>query len=129
MLSAVLGQMTDGVLIADNSGRVQLLNKEAEKLFMVKERDALGRSVVEVMRHHRLVELWEETRNGPAKTITMEMGAMHKYLQVVGIPLGRICPGDPCCFSRTSPKPTASKLSDGTLSRTSLTNSALRWRA
>lgn len=93
MLSAVLGQMTDGVLIADNSGRVQLLNKEAEKLFMVKERDALGRSVVEVMRHHRLVELWEETRNGPAKTITMEMGAMHKYLQVVGIPLGEDLPG------------------------------------
>jgi two-component system phosphate regulon sensor histidine kinase PhoR len=45
------------------------------------------------MRHHRLVELWEETRNGPAKTITMEMGAMHKYLQVVGIPLGEDLPG------------------------------------
>ncbi len=93
MLSAVLAQMTDGVLIADKSGRVQLLNKEAEKLFMVNEEDALERSVVEVMRHHRLVELWEETRNGPAKTITMEMGAMHKYLQVVGIPLGEELPG------------------------------------
>ena len=93
MLSAVLGQMTDGVLIADKSGRVQLLNKEAEKLFMVNEKDALGRSIVEVIRHHRLVELWEETRNGPAKTITMEMGSMHKYLQVVGIPLGEELPG------------------------------------
>jgi len=93
MLSAVLAQMTDGVLIADKSGRVQLLNKEAEKLFMVNEKEALERSVVEVMRHHRLVELWEETRNGPAKTITMEMGAMHKYLQVVGIPLGEELPG------------------------------------
>ncbi len=67
MLSAVLGQMTDGVLIADNSGRVQLLNKEAEKLFMVKERDALGRSVVEVMRHHRLVELWERNTQWSCK--------------------------------------------------------------
>jgi two-component system phosphate regulon sensor histidine kinase PhoR len=93
MLSAVLGQMTDGVLIADKSGSVQLLNKEAEKLFMVNEKEALGRSVVEVIRHHRLVELWEETRNGPAKTITMEMGSMHKYLQVVGIPLGEELPG------------------------------------
>ncbi len=93
MLSAVLGQMTDGVVIADNSGRVQLLNKEAEKLFMVHEEEALDRSIVEVIRHHRLVELWEETRNGPAKTINMEMGSKHKYLQVVGIPLGEELPG------------------------------------
>lgn len=93
MLSAVLGQMTDGVMIADNSGRVQLLNKAAEKLFMINEAEALNRSVVEVIRHHRLVELWEETRNGPAKTISMEMGSQHKYLQVVGIPLGEDLPG------------------------------------
>lgn len=93
MLSAVLGQMTDGVMIADNAGRVELLNNAAEKLFMIKEEEALERSVVEVVRHHKLVELWEETRNGPAKTITMELGAMHKYLQVVGIPLGEDLPG------------------------------------
>ena len=93
MLSAVLQQMTDGVLIADNSGKVQLLNDAAEKLFMIREEEALGRSVVEVMRHHLLVELWEETRDGPAKTITMEMGARHKFLQVVGIPLGEELPG------------------------------------
>lgn len=93
MLSAVLGQMTDGVMIADNTGRVQLLNKAAEKLFMIKEAEALNRSVVEVIRHHRLVELWEETRNGPAKTINMELGSQHKYLQVVGIPLGEELPG------------------------------------
>ena len=93
MLSAVLGQMTDGVLIADKSGRVELLNKEAGKLFMVNEEEALGHSIVEVVRHHQLVELWEETRSGPAKTINMEMGWLHKYLQVVGIPLGEELPG------------------------------------
>lgn len=93
MLSAVLGQMTDGVMIADNTGRVQLLNKAAEKLFKIREDEALNRSVVEVIRHHRLVELWEETRSGPAKTISMEMGSQHKYLQVVGIPLGEELPG------------------------------------
>jgi len=44
MLSAVLRQMTDGVLIADSSGKVQLLNDAAEKLFMISEEEALGRS-------------------------------------------------------------------------------------
>jgi len=93
MLSAVLMQMTDGVVIADDTGRVQLLNKAAERLFSIHEAEALNRSIVEVIRHHRLVELWEETRSGPAKTITMEMGSQHKYLQVVGIPLGEELPG------------------------------------
>lgn len=92
-LAAVLTSMTDGVLIADSGGHVQLLNTAAERLFRVKETQALGRSVVEVMRHHQLVELWSETREGDPKTITLEMGADHKFLQVIGIPFGADLPG------------------------------------
>lgn len=93
MLSAVLTQMTDGVLIADGEGRVQLLNKAAEKLFKIKQEKALGRSVVEVMRHHDLVELWEQSSDGETRTITLEMGADHKFLQVVATPLEGSLPG------------------------------------
>ncbi len=101
MLSAVLGQMTDGVVIADNSGRVQLLNKEAEKLFMVHEEEALDRSIVEVIRHHRLVELWEETRNGPAKPLIWKWVRSISICKWLAFPLEKNCPGAPCCFSRT----------------------------
>jgi len=93
MLSAVLDHMTDCVLIADDDGRVQMLNNAAEKLFRIDNEQALGRSVVEVMRHYSLVELWEKTKNGEPETITMEMGAAHKYLQVVGISLEKDLPG------------------------------------
>lgn len=93
MLSSVLDYMTDGVLIADDSGRVQMINNAAEKLFRIDNDQALGRSVVEVMRHHTLVELWEKTKDGNPETITMEMGAAHKYLQVVGISLEKDLPG------------------------------------
>lgn len=93
MLSAVLDHMTDGVLIADDDGRVQMLNNAAEKLFRIDNEQALGRSVVEVMRHYSLVELWEKTKNGEPETITMEMGSAHKYLQVVGISLEKDLPG------------------------------------
>lgn len=93
MLSAVLSQMTDGVLIADDAGHVQLLNSAAERLFKISNADAQGRSVVEVMRHHSLVELWEETRDGHPGTITLETGPSHIFLQVVGISLGRELPG------------------------------------
>ncbi|MFZ3150303.1 MAG: ATP-binding protein [Anaerolineaceae bacterium] len=93
MLSAVLSQMTDGVLIADYEGHVQLMNAAAERLFRLKEEKALGRSVVEVMRHHTLVDLWSKSREGESQTISLEMGADHKFLQVVGIPLGMDLPG------------------------------------
>ncbi len=92
-LSAVLSQMTDGVLIADQSGRVQLLNRAAERLFHIKEKNAIDRSVVEVMRHHQLVDLWSEVREGEPKTITLEMGTDHKFLQAIGISLGTDLPG------------------------------------
>jgi two-component system phosphate regulon sensor histidine kinase PhoR len=92
-LSAVLSQMTDGVLIADQGGKVQLLNRAAERLFHIKEKNAMGRSIVEVMRHHQLVDLWSETRQGDPKTITLEIGSDHKFLQVIGIPLGADLPG------------------------------------
>ena len=92
-LSAVLTQMTDGVLIADSIGRVQMLNRTAERLFQIKEEKALGRSVVEVMRYHQLVDLWSSTKDGDPKTITLEIGADHRFLQVIGIPLAADLPG------------------------------------
>lgn len=93
MLSAVLDHMTDGVLIADDNGKVQLLNTAAEKLFKIENDQAIDRSVVEVMRHYSLVDLWEKTKNGNPETIDMELGSAHKYLQVVGISLEKDLPG------------------------------------
>jgi two-component system phosphate regulon sensor histidine kinase PhoR len=93
MLSTVLGHMTDGVLIADENGKVQLLNAEAENLFKIENDQAIGRSVVEVMRHYSLVELWKKTNDGNPETITMELGSAHKFLQVSGISLEKDLPG------------------------------------
>lgn len=85
--SAVLAAMTDGVLISDSDGHVELLNPAAERLFHIKESEALGRSVVEVMRHHQLVDLWSKIRQSEPKTIALEMGTNHTFLQVIGISL------------------------------------------
>lgn len=93
MFSTVLGHMTDGVLIADDNGKVQLLNAAAESLFKIENDQAIGRSVVEVMRHYSLVELWKNTNDGDPETITMELGSAHKFLQVSGISLEKDLPG------------------------------------
>ncbi|MEA3327036.1 MAG: ATP-binding protein [Chloroflexota bacterium] len=92
-LSAVLNQMTDGVLIADPEGRVQLLNPAAERLFQVNEKSRLNRSIVEVLRYHQLVDIWHKARDGDRQSTMLEIGPQHLFLQVVAMPLKISLPG------------------------------------
>ncbi len=92
-LSAVLNQMTDGVMIVDADGRVQLINPAAERLFQIRESEGLGRSIVEVLRHHQLVDLWRSAKDGQRESMTLEIGPQHLFLQVVASPLKAALPG------------------------------------
>ncbi len=93
MLSSVLNQMTDGVLITSADGEVQLLNPTAERLFKISQGGGLGRSIVEVLRYHQLVELWRAARDGERQSTMLEIGPQHIFLQAVGIPLKSALPG------------------------------------
>ncbi|MFA5873264.1 MAG: ATP-binding protein [Anaerolineales bacterium] len=84
-LAAVLDTMTDGVLIADAEGRIQFANPASERLFEYK--NALGRSVTEVVRHHQLVEVWRKCRaTGEAQEETIELPARRQFLRLIVIP-------------------------------------------
>lgn len=84
-LAAVLDTMTDGVLIADAEGRIQFANPASERLFEYK--NALGRSVTEVLRHHQLVEAWRKCRaTGEAQEETIELPARRQFLRLLVIP-------------------------------------------
>ncbi len=83
-LSAILDQLTDGVLIADAEGRVQFANPAAEKLFGAA---LVGRSVVETLRHHQLAEAWRRCReSGEAQTESVEIPASRHFLQLIVVP-------------------------------------------
>ncbi len=93
-LSAVLQQMTDGVVIVDAGGQVQLVNAAAERMFGIKEESSLGRSLAEVLRHFQLVELWQRSReSGELQEINLELGMKRLSMQGVAIPLGKALPG------------------------------------
>jgi two-component system phosphate regulon sensor histidine kinase PhoR len=84
-LAAVLEQMTDGVIIADAQGVIQFANPAAGRLFQASQ--PLQRSIVEVIRHHQLVEAWrrcQQTRQMQSETV--EVPTRHQYLQLVVIP-------------------------------------------
>ncbi len=84
-LAAVLEQMTDGVLIADAEGRIQFANPAAEKLFEAP--NAVGHTVVEVIRQHQLVQAWRRSREtGEAQEESVELPTLHQFLQLVVLP-------------------------------------------
>jgi two-component system phosphate regulon sensor histidine kinase PhoR len=92
---AVLSVMTDGVLIIDGRGRIQLINPAAESMFSITQSDALGHSLIETLRHHQLQELWERCHaSGEAQIATLEIAPRRLYLQGVATPLGQALPGN-----------------------------------
>jgi two-component system, OmpR family, phosphate regulon sensor histidine kinase PhoR len=74
-LVMVLENMADGVLIADQFGRVLLINPAAEKILRRKEEEVIGRSLAEVVRHYKLIELWQISRSEDREAVAaVEIG-------------------------------------------------------
>jgi two-component system phosphate regulon sensor histidine kinase PhoR len=57
-LAAVLENMADGVLVVDEAGRVELINRAAAQLLGSPPTEALGRSFAQVTRHHEVIDFW-----------------------------------------------------------------------
>jgi two-component system phosphate regulon sensor histidine kinase PhoR len=88
-LEAVLMNMTDGIIMVDVDGIVRLINPAARRLFDVPDGQAEERSLVEVARHHLIVEMWRKCRqSGQVETITLETAAGRSNLQAIATPLG-----------------------------------------
>lgn len=93
-LSAVLNEMSDGVIILDSECRIELLNPAAEAMFEVAASEVIGHSLIEALRQHQLVELWQKCRqtNEP-QAVLIEIPARRLYLQSVATSLGTALPG------------------------------------
>ena len=85
-LEATLNQMTDGVLIVDAQGRIQMANPAANELFA--EGGALiGKTVSVALRHHQLIETWRKCQQThEVHSDSVELPATRKFLQIIAIP-------------------------------------------
>lgn len=93
-MAAVLAQMTDGMVIADDEGVVQLINPAAGEIFETPTAGAVGHTLIEVIRHHQLVKLWQTCiSSGEQQSTTLEMGAERKFIHAIAIPLAHVQPG------------------------------------
>ncbi|HEY4694181.1 MAG TPA: ATP-binding protein [Bellilinea sp.] len=93
-LEAVLRHMTDAVLMIDSDGIVILANPAAELLFNTTVDQALGRSLIEVVRQYQLVELWRTSRESKKQQIsTLETSPERLFVQATATPLESSLPG------------------------------------
>lgn len=90
-LETVLENMAGGVLITDEDGQVQLINRAAAWLLGVSQQDeVLGLSFAHVVRHHQLIELWRRCRReGKEQSEAVELGRQGAFLQVIVTPFPR----------------------------------------
>lgn len=86
--ATVLQEMTDGVIMVDAVGRVQMINPAARKMFNLKEENILGGTLAEGLRHYQVVDLWQRCRDtGRQQIATMEISTSRLYLHGIATPL------------------------------------------
>ncbi len=93
-LEAVLASMTDGVVIVDRDGKIQLTNQAVLKMFEKGDENAVGLSLVELVRHHLLIELWRKCKlTGEQQITTLETSPDRLFIQGIATPLSQAMPG------------------------------------
>jgi two-component system, OmpR family, phosphate regulon sensor histidine kinase PhoR len=70
-LHSVLHALTDGVLIFNRHGEVRLLNPAAERLLHTEAEWALDRTIVQVVRDHRIVEVYNRAIKSEHEEVDM----------------------------------------------------------
>lgn len=85
-LSTLLDQLSDGVLIADPEGRIYFANPAARAMFGQRG-SLIGRSVPEVLRHHRLIQAWQLVQqHGETRIESLEMPLRRRFLRLIVSP-------------------------------------------
>lgn len=94
-LSAVLFNMTDGVILVNAQGVVTMINPSAQKLFQTNFQADQGNTLIEVVRQHQIVELWQLTlQTGKTQNTTIQTSMEKDNVQVIASLLGPILPGE-----------------------------------
>lgn len=65
-LAAILSGMVEGVIVTDAHGRIMRVNVAMERMFRLKGDFIVGKTFIEVLRHHQLNEFIRTTLSSPA---------------------------------------------------------------
>jgi len=94
-LSSVLANMTDGILIVDEKGVVQLINPAAERMFNIAASNTLGHSLIEVVRNHQVVDLFNKSQiAGDQLSAMLDTSPERLFIQGIATPLHQAVSGN-----------------------------------
>lgn len=89
-LSTILSTMADGIVIVDEGGRVNLVNRAAAAMLQMQVPYSDGRSYVEVLRDHELSDIVRRClAEGTQQSGIAEIGRPRRILRMVAAPLRR----------------------------------------
>ena len=95
MFNALLQNMKDGILITDESGNVTMLNASTRQIFNIGDKDFIGASLAEVLRNHKVNELWRNCSISQQQEMTtIEIASSRAYIQCIATPLAPELPGN-----------------------------------
>jgi len=94
-LSAILSQMSDGVIMVSQDGEVVLINQKAAQLFDVDVHASIGSSLIQFLKHHQFVDLWQRClAEGQEQSEIVELHLPRRFIQGVAAALGDYLEGN-----------------------------------
>lgn len=88
IIQNVISRLTDAVIIADKNGLVQMVNPAALTMFEISREAAVGHSLVQTVRHHQLIDLWQKSLStGQQQSATLETSTDRLFIQGIATPL------------------------------------------
>ncbi len=93
-IEGIVESISDGVIVTDNSNNIILVNRAAEKILDIRERDVLNRHFLESIRKQDIFEIINNVASNKEynkyknyKDITIEHNEIHKYYRVNVTPI------------------------------------------
>jgi two-component system phosphate regulon sensor histidine kinase PhoR len=87
-LQTVLANMADGVIMTDAEGNVVLANQTTERLFNFREKDVLGRPLIEAVHDHEADEVLKLCLStGRTQTGQFESAISKRFLRAIAVPI------------------------------------------
>jgi two-component system phosphate regulon sensor histidine kinase PhoR len=87
-LQTVLANMADGVIMTDSEGKIVLANPAAERLFNLREREAVSRPLIEVVHDHEADEILKRSfKTCEIQSAQFESVVSKRFLRGIAVPL------------------------------------------
>ncbi|HHW57682.1 MAG TPA: cell wall metabolism sensor histidine kinase WalK [Clostridia bacterium] len=87
-LEAILKSIANGVIAFDTNEKILLINDAAKRILNIKEKDLIGRHILEVIRNSKLYDFFEDIkRDKNSLTESLELNIFNKYLKVYTSPI------------------------------------------